>query len=78
MNSRAKILLLIFLFFQTADAKADWPNWGGPNRDFRVNDAGVFPPDQNYALKIVWKKAPRRWLLIHLDSRRPRCNHVLR
>ncbi|MDE2725155.1 MAG: PQQ-binding-like beta-propeller repeat protein, partial [Gemmatimonadota bacterium] len=56
MNNRAKILLLILLFCQPADAKADWPNWGGPNRDFRVNDAGVFPPDQNYALKIVWKK----------------------
>ena len=56
MNNLVKILFLFLLFFQTADAKTDWPNWGGPNRDFRVNDAGIFPSGQPYALKIVWKK----------------------
>ena len=78
MNNRVKILFVFLFFFQTADAKADWSNWGGPNRDFRVNDAGIFPSDQPYALKIVWKKPLGRWLLIHLDSRRPRRDHVLR
>ncbi len=56
MNRPLIILFILAFFFQPAGAKANWPNWGGPNRDFRVNDAGVFPSDQPYALKIVWKK----------------------
>ena len=56
MHLQIKILLLIFCLSQATVAETDWPNWGGRNRNFRVDDAGVFPDDQPYALKVVWKK----------------------
>ncbi len=56
MNSRVKVLFVVLLLFQGAGAETDWPSWGGPNRNFRVDDAGVFPVDQPYALRVVWKK----------------------
>lgn len=56
MHLHVKMLVLSFCLVQAADAETNWSNWGGPNRNFRVDDAGVFPTDQPYALRVVWKK----------------------
>ena len=41
---------------QAHAANTDWPSWDGPNGDFKVNDAGLFPADQAYTLKVAWRK----------------------
>jgi len=34
----------------------DWPGWGGPDRNFVVDGAGVFDAGRPIGLRVVWRK----------------------
>lgn len=50
------LIAVIILASNAQSGENHWPAWGGPNRDFTVTDAGLLLPDEQYELKVVWRK----------------------
>mgnify|MGYP001177669959 CR=1 FL=1 len=50
-------LFVVCTFPLTTSAQSsDWPHWGGPNANFKIDGANFIQPDNEYALRVVWKK----------------------
>ena len=60
----SRIMMFLFAFYFLGNfsgigaqsANTDWSNWGGPNGNFIVNNAGILQAGELYALKVVWRK----------------------
>jgi len=60
IRSRTRSSLAVTLFvvaFHTAPLHAQWPQWGGPNRDFRVDLSGVADDWPQGGPAQIWKRA---------------------
>ena len=55
--TRATLPILLALASTLNVAAEDWANFGGPNDDFTLVDAGAFEAGRAYDLRVVWRKS---------------------
>ena len=47
----------LILLLGAGSVLAQWPQWGGPNRDFKVESKGLFTEWGEAGPKLLWKRA---------------------
>jgi len=55
-NAVACLLYFALTLLSPSVRAQKWPHWGGPNTNFKLHDVGAFSKDEDFSLRVTWKR----------------------